>query len=179
MDESSHLHHQAGHPYSNIYNPQSGGKYGTYLLLGSTQPNNNNNNAGGVSSIYKKDYSKNKLDGNNSNTSYNNSSTNHQQNISNNNINSSSSGTGASTGIGITTNTNGNRDPASGSKLLMGNPSSHLFGYGNYGYKDKDKESSAREGGVGMIGGPSAALKNYKYAAKPTSNALYTKYLKT
>lgn len=30
-----------------------------------------------------------------------------------------------------------------------------------------------------MIGGPSAALKNYKYAAKPTSNALYTKYLKT
>ena len=30
-----------------------------------------------------------------------------------------------------------------------------------------------------MIGGPSSALKNYKFATKPTSNALYTKYLKT
>lgn len=146
VDQPSHMHLQSGqHPYNNIYsNAQSGGKYGAYLLQGSTQPSN----PGVISSIYKKDYSKNKLDNNNNtSTSYNNNNNNNSSsgvqhpnrsnnniNINSNNNNNNSNNTGASTGLG-------SREPAS--KLLMGNPSSHLFGQN---YTQKDKDSKDREG---------------------------------
>lgn len=138
------MHLQSGHHYPNPYNnAQSGGKYGAYLLQGSTQPSN----PGVISSIYKKDYSKNKLDNNNTSTSYNNNNNNSSSsgaqhpnrsnnniNINSNNNNNNSNNTGASTGLG-------SREPAS--KLLMGNPSSHLFGQN---YTQKDKDSKDREG---------------------------------
>ena len=114
VDQPSHMHLQSGqHPYNNLYNnAQSGGKYGAYLLQGSTQPSN----VGVISSIYKKDYSKNKLDNNNTSTSYNNNNNNNNNNsssgaqhpnrsnnninINSNNNNSNSNNTGASTGLG-------------------------------------------------------------------------------